>query len=309
VSARRLIKAVVERGAIVSGSTRASRDKHCGATLVLAYHNIVPTGEQPAGDRSLHLAQAAFAQQLDSLLSTHTVVSLRDALTMHAGESANADRPRVVITFDDAYHGAMTAGIYELRRRGLPATIFVAPGRLGGRSFWWDTLSGPASGLSPTLREHALQHTFGREDDVMRWARDERIPIFPVPEYATSADTTLLQHVLDTHSGITYGAHTWTHPNLNTLDAATLHEELTKPLAWLEPYGKRAIPAIAYPYGLANESVHRAAEEAGYIAGFMISGGWMRGPLGARYALPRLNVPAGVSDAGFEMRTSGLITH
>jgi peptidoglycan/xylan/chitin deacetylase (PgdA/CDA1 family) len=292
---------------IASGAARNARRRHQNTTLVLAYHNIIPTGEQPAGDRSLHLPQRSFARQLDLLLRTHTVISVRDALeptTTHT-----SDRPRVVITFDDAYVGAMTAGMQELRRRGLPATVFVAPGRMGGQTFWWDTLASPTTGLSTSLRDYALEHAQGREETIMEWARQNNHPVHDVPSYATSADSTLLQHALETHSGLMYGVHTWTHPNLNRLDEHALHTELHEPLQWLAQYGKRAIAAIAYPYGLANASVHQAAEQAGYVAGFMIDGGWMRDASAQRHALPRLNIPAGVSDAGFELRASGLITH
>ena len=38
-----------------------------GSTLILAYHNVVPDGASPAGDRSLHLPFARFEAQMDRL--------------------------------------------------------------------------------------------------------------------------------------------------------------------------------------------------------------------------------------------------
>jgi hypothetical protein len=37
-------------------------------------------------------------------------------------------------------------GIPELVRRGLPATVFVAPALLDQRAFWWDRLANPTTG-------------------------------------------------------------------------------------------------------------------------------------------------------------------
>jgi peptidoglycan/xylan/chitin deacetylase (PgdA/CDA1 family) len=106
---------------------------------------------------------------------------------------------------------------------------------------------------------------------------------------------------------LTFGSHTWTHPNLTRLDATQLAHELTAPATWLQQFEMRTIPVISYPYGRADESVWHAAEATGYHAGLMIDGGWATVAVSSRYAIPRLNIPAGVSNAGFILRTSGLI--
>jgi hypothetical protein len=53
--------------------------------------------------------------------------------------------------------------------------------------------------------------------------------------------------------------------------------------------------------------VHAAAREAGYAAGLMIDGGWVAPPPRDTFAIPRLNIPAGVSRDGFVLRTAGLL--
>lgn len=305
MTTRALAKAMIERGAVWSGAASIARLSRRDATLVLAYHNIVPQGEDRVGDVSLHLPQRSFARQLDRLRLTHDVVSLRDALFL----PPTGERPRAVITFDDAYHGTLTAGVKELYARGLPATIFVAPGRLGQQTFWWDTLTPPGTdGIDPAIRTHALERAAGREDDVSQWAREQALPITSIPMHARSATDDTLRAAM-AYTPLSLGAHSWTHPNLSRLDAGSLREELVRPLEWLSQFGDRAVPAVAYPYGLANETVHRMAEETGYDAGFMIDGGWIANTDTTRYALPRLNIPAGVTDHGFVMRASGLLTH
>src|SRR5690606_35559597 len=78
--------------------------------LILAYHNVVPEGESAAGDRSLHLPVADLRSQLDRLTRTHDVVPLASLLD----PGVERNRPRVAITFDDAYRGAITCGVDEL---------------------------------------------------------------------------------------------------------------------------------------------------------------------------------------------------
>jgi hypothetical protein len=50
-----------------------------------------------------------------------------------------------------------------------------------------------------------------------------------------------------------------------------------------------------------------ASHDAGYTAGFMIEGGWTTPDPRDPFAIPRLNVPAGVSRDGFVLRAAGLI--
>src|SRR6185503_1881953 len=108
-----------------------------------------------------------FRDQLDALQQTHDVVPLRDVLN----EAPRRGRPRVAITFDDAYLGAVRHAPAELSARGMPATIFVAPAFLGGRSFWWDALADPRGGLDPGLRERALGDLRGEDAAIRAWAR------------------------------------------------------------------------------------------------------------------------------------------
>ena len=66
------------------------------------------------------------------------------------------------------------------------------------------------------------------------------------------------------------------------------------------------LPWLTYPYGLYSAATERAVERAGYAGAFRVDGGWMSSTSDRRYALPRLNVPAGMSIDGFKMRLAGL---
>lgn len=306
-SLRNGVKYAVERALTISGGAAISRRKHRQQFLVLAYHNIAPTGSERAGDKSLHMPQCIFAEQLDALLNTHDVISLQDALPIFEADDSSHTRPRVAITFDDAYAGALTAGIEELRTRGLPATVFITPTFVDGGVFWWDVLADSKTGLDPQLRERALTTGRGLNASVLALAQDSELRPREMPAHARGASTNMLDMALK-YERLTFAAHTWSHPNLIALTDTELANELSKPLAWLERFGDRALPMTSYPYGLADERVQRATQDAGYSAGFMIDGGWTALPPHDSFAIPRLNVPAGVSRDGFILRTAGLVS-
>ena len=305
---RDLLKGFVESTFTRSGGAWLARRRKRGDTLVLAYHNIVPTGSVIAGDRSLHLPQLSFARQLDALQRTHSIVPLAELLSSDS-ISPNSERPRVAITFDDACQGAVTAGIEDLASRGLPATVFVAPSFVGGRSFCWDALSG-SQGLSDEDREKSLDMLAGLDDRIRSWALRSGRTLLEVPAHQTAATMEQLQRI-DKLPGISLGSHTWSHPNLPRIPEEQLKNELSRPLEWLRENFQSVIPWLAYPYGLATPREMEAARNSGYEGALMVDGGWIpkwSGEPQDRYALPRLNVPAGLSASGFELRLAGLLT-
>jgi peptidoglycan/xylan/chitin deacetylase (PgdA/CDA1 family) len=297
---RAILKQALERTLLATGVASLLGHAAPRGSLVLAYHNIVPHGEPPGGDRSLHLSQRDFATQLDILQREVDVVPLTELLE----PATKGSRPRVAISFDDAYRGAVTVGVEVLRTRSLPATIFVPPAFLGGRSFWWDAAADPVSGLSQAARAHALETCAGQDDLVRAWAASTGLSLQAPPAHAVAASEEELQRALE-YPGLTLGSHTWSHPNLTRLNDAELADELTRPLGWLRERFLRVIPWLTYPYGLTDGRVERAAERAGYEAALCVDGGWL-GPSPSRYSLPRFNVPAGLSAAGFRLRLAGL---
>lgn len=284
-----------------SGVTAISRRRVRGDVLVLAYHNVVPDGERAGGDVSLHLRRGDFAAQLDALSETHDIVSLGDAL---AAAPRPRKRPLAVITFDDAYRGAMTAGVAELRARSLPATVFVAPSFVGGRTFWWDSVAWPVgTARGRQFRARAIDDAAGDEEQVSALASCLGLGTRDVPEHAQCATLAELR-AASAYERLTFGAHSWSHPNLAMIEPSRLERELTAPLVWLRLNLTRTVPYLSYPYGRWSPAVARAATAAGYLGAFRVDGGWIKRR--TPEALPRFNVPAGITRQGFTLRAAGL---
>jgi peptidoglycan/xylan/chitin deacetylase (PgdA/CDA1 family) len=301
-SLRRAAKRVTElalRASVAPLLRRALRQR----AVVFAYHDVVPDRWGGGGDRSLHLTIGDFRAQLDILQATHEIVPLRQLLR---SASTARTRPRAAITFDDAYRGAVTVGLPELARRRLPSTVFVTPDFLDGAAFWWDELSSPTRGLDPATRAAALEALRGDDQAIRTWAADRHAPVWAAAPEARGAAIADLE-VATRGSGVALGAHTWRHPNLVRVSNERLTQELRQPLAWLrERFPACTVPLLAYPYGSFDARVIRAAGAAGYEAAFAIDGGWVPAQIDKPFAIPRVNVPAGISANGFALRASGL---
>ena len=292
------MKHLLEAGLVHSGLARVARTRVGDRALVLAYHNIVPDGERFAGERSLHLPQRRFAAQLDALARSFQVVPLDDLLRARVPRGA---RVRIALTFDDAYAGALTAGVEELARRGLPATIFVAPKFVGGGRFWWDALAESHGGELPAdLRTRALTEFAGDTERVLAALSRETTPDLPLHAHCASLDQLRQAAAV---SGIAFGSHSWSHANLARLGSDQLATELTNSLAWLRANLAHVVTHLSLPYGLGSPTVDAAAAGVGHASTLYIEGGWVV-PSSRSFTVPRLNVAAGVSPNGLVLRCS-----
>jgi len=297
---RRFLKKRTEQALSSRAVGRIVRHRVRDKRLILAFHGIIPEGATAAGERALFIPQRDFGAQLDVL------ATLADVAPLDRLDEAGDGRPRVAITFDDAYRGAVQQGVQELAARGLPATIFVAPGRLNGHVFWWDSLAHKSLTLDSNVRHHALHALAGSDERVRDWALSTHLPTSDtLPAYAQSSTCAELRDALDV-PGITVGSHTWSHANLASLDAVEIAEEVERPLAWLRAeFGEKAVPWLAYPYGLDSDESHRALARASYVGGLRIGGGWHCAAATSPFARPRLGIPGNLSLNGFRARLLG----
>lgn len=297
-----LLKQPVETVCSSSSVGWLTRRRVHGKRLILAYHGVIPEGANPDGERTLFIAQRDFAAHLDLLFGVADVAPL-DRI-----DEEGDGRPRVAITLDDAYRGAVCEGVEELVKRGLPATFFVAPARLDGHVFWWDALSSRSGTLDRTVRAYALQALAGSDERVRAWAASSALSISQtVSEYAHAATRDELSAAL-AYPGITVGSHTWSHANLATLGSDELVSEVGRSRAWLKgEFAEKAIDWLAYPYGLDSVAARQAVANASYTGALRISGGWHRVGEVSPFARPRFNVPARLSVAGLKARLLGAL--
>jgi peptidoglycan/xylan/chitin deacetylase (PgdA/CDA1 family) len=129
------------------------------------------------------------------------------------------------ITFDDGIENIIDNALPELKKRGIPATLFIVTETLGkGRA--WEHLGGEDTRNQMVMSEDQLR----------------RLP----------------------SELITIGSHSMTHPQLPKVDHRQLNEEVLGSRLKLEKMLNREVKLFSFPYGASNEKVIEACREAGY---------------------------------------------
>lgn len=137
------------RTAIKRQLTRAGGHRPAPGLTALIYHRV---GGGSPDERDVDAAD--FAAQLDAL-SAHDVVSLDAALDrLDAGDES----PSVVLTFDDGFGDVFDNAWPLLREAGLPFTVYVASGYVGGVMHWEGST---AKAAGPALRWDQLREMVG----------------------------------------------------------------------------------------------------------------------------------------------------
>jgi len=293
------LKRSTERFAATTGIAQflARRPPRCGA--ILAYHNVVPDSGIGKGDQSLHMPVSRFKSHLDLIQRHGSVVPLLKLLE----RPTTPEVLEVAITFDDAYRGAIDLGIRELITRGLPATVFVPPGFLEGKDFWWDALADERhGGLEPEVRRFALSQLAGDDVRIRKWALANGLKLHPVTDVMQCCTQNELMQTR-VAGNVTIASHSWAHRNLGSLALWEMERDLSDAAEWVRSVnGDTAV--LAYPYGIQPTDCTRVVSH-GHRFGLLVEGGRLPRKLD-QLAVPRINVPSGLSAEGLLLRLAGV---
>jgi peptidoglycan/xylan/chitin deacetylase (PgdA/CDA1 family) len=151
----------------------------------------------------------------------------------------------------------------------------------------------------PAFRERGLRATLYVATALLRgrpWS-------VPVPALGASMlEWSLLRAVAE--DGTEIGAHSHTHPHLDTLARGRAREEVVRPKRLLEDELQREVPSFAYPNGYSSASVRRLVREAGYRSACSVKNAFSS-PDDDRFSLARLTVRSTTSPAELEAWLEG----
>jgi peptidoglycan/xylan/chitin deacetylase (PgdA/CDA1 family) len=166
------------------------------------------------------------------------------------------------ITFDDGFASVLHHALPALLRHRLPATVFLVAGTLAPERREVDWIDRPYAGLR----------------------------------------TLVLDEVLEMKAlGVAFGSHSYSHSDLIALGDRECERDLLESRTLLEDLLEAPVPYLAYPRGRHDARVRRAAERAGYTAGFAMAVG---GDGAGRFAIPRMGIYRHDTALTVRMKTS-----
>jgi len=279
-------------------ATRHLRD----AAVVLCYHNVVAGEIAAVVGTGLHITQARFRDQMAWLADHYTVLPLRELLARMRGERPL--RKTAAITFDDAYRGVFDFACPVLEDFRFPATVFViADAPAAGEPFWWDHPAAVGRAGGPSSR---------------RWLGDLRgdgrlilqdlgvTAPSSVPPVTRPAGWDVIRTAA--RDGLDLGVHSATHRALPHLSDDELRAEMVDSRETLARHTGVTAEVFAYPYGLWDQRVRNAAQAAGYTTALSLNPRLVSSHADP-WALPRVNIPAGITDSAFRAWIAGWSPH
>lgn len=171
---------------------------------------------------------ARFEKQMDILLNSGKPFPLNGNISALPGGN------NISVTFDDAYQSILQNALPVLRKKNIPATIFVPAGCLGGKPTW---ITNP-------------DHSYANETVLT----EEQLKVL------SSISPAGL---------ITIGSHTVSHINLNHTDESTAKREIFDSKIILETILNKEIKLFAAPFATLNEKFIPLFKEAGYQRVFL----------------------------------------
>ncbi len=255
--------------------------------VALVYHAVGHPPGRPLEDLVPTLDSQLFEDQLRFLTSRYDVVPATRLLEA-VERRRRGERFPVAVTLDDDLrcHRDISAAI--LRDAGVPATFFLTGMSLGqARAFWWERLQRAVDSglLGPAARYEALAvastdirraaQTIESMDPEQRDALDAELLRMtgPPPDTAGLRVHDVISLV---EAGFDIGFHTLRHDALPTLSDGALRRAMTVGRAGLEAAVGGPVRSIAFPHGSVDARVPQAVAEAGFDAGFTVSGACVR---------------------------------
>lgn len=279
---------------------------------VLTYHRVDEPEVHPWLYPGLISASpSAFAAQIKYLADNYEVISVQDLAEALESEGRISLPPRtVLITFDDAYSDFDKHAWPILKQYHVPVTLFVPtafpdhPDRL----FWWDRVYHAIS----TTEKEELNSPFGRlpiATSVQRGRAYMRLKshIKTLPNEVVLKEVEqlctelgVLPHkncVLSWDSlrklageGVTLGAHTQTHPIMNSISSDKLRDETVGSREDLLRETGVVPQVFAYPSGIHNNDAVKEVEQAGFALAFTTERGMNEVGHADRLRLRRINI-------------------
>ena len=291
-SRRRAINPLITAAAIAANHSRLldayallRRKLGKSQVAILMYHRIGPKKDKWYAVEPLGTEK--FEKQMEYFCRNYEILTL-DGLAQYIEQDKALPKKAVAITFDDGYKDNYLYAYPILTKHRMPATIFLTTGHIGtGELFWFDKV-GYAIHHANTdqleldeLGAYALQSEFDKACARIRIA--ERLNKLPeekknlltqkllnlcqanIPANLGQEHILSWDEVREMHNkGISFGAHSVTHPILTNLPLQQARTEIMQSKKDIEEKLGQAVTTFAYPYGNYNAKIIALLREIGF---------------------------------------------
>jgi peptidoglycan/xylan/chitin deacetylase (PgdA/CDA1 family) len=264
---------------------------------ILAYHDI-------SEGKYLYLSvpEKVFKMHIKFLLKNkYNIISLKRAVMMlKTGE--RIPKKTVVITFDDGYKSMFTTVFPLVKKYQIPITIFLSVEPLiTGRPLFVDALT---FAFENTLEKKLNLTSFGLQQYSLDIDSERLKAISDIDQYGKRKcheskeqiiasvfsalkidreDSRLKNLMLNWNEvkemhkhGVSFGAHTISHPNLTNISEEEARTELSESKKIIEKNIGENVDFFAYPYGSRdsyNLKIRKMVEENGFTAACILTSG------------------------------------
>ena len=224
-----------------------------------------------------------FRRQMEYIARNFSLVSMDDIAEGRLSRARG--KHHVAVTFDDGYRDNFTSAFPVLKELGIPTTIFLATSYVGSSQIpWYDQVclafkltvrpaldfgkpgwpAGPLASQEQRLAllERTLVWLRDLDDDARRSALVEILAALGAP-----SSLTLPSYMLNWDEvrqmktqGITFGAHTVSHPVLSRVTGARLQEEIAASKKTIENKLQSEVRHFAYPFGRLTDFTQEAKQ-------------------------------------------------
>ena len=271
---------------------------------VICYHRVQSSSDNrfQGYKPTISASEETFTRQMDYLRANYDPITLRDLVAWLDRGHPLPPRPALV-TFDDGYRDNAEVAWPIMRKRGVPAVIFLATDYIGtGQPFIWDLaayLFAATSGTRadiPLIGSTNLTTDEDRDAATAAWVDAmKRLPGGKRPGAVRDLSVALevsppgpdaFRHLyLDwpdvqdlARNGVEFGGHTCSHPILTGIPVDEARAEIQGSIRRVaEALGSRTL-GFAYPNGSSRdyEKAHEeAVEESGVPLAFSLEPGPM----------------------------------
>lgn len=272
------VRTVLYRSGLL-GAWHRHRNQH--ALTVLMFHRVLPAGSHALAqsEREFAFSLEGFGRTLDFVARHYNVVSLAQVKAAIDGQGQLPTCP-LLITFDDGWRDTIEFAMPELKKRGLPALLFLATEVLElEQPRWWQDAAVAALANSQTAPK-LLQALGMPADAATQPGYSQRVAaqLAGMPEaqrrqVIQQADPTVLHAIAErqmvnaddlrqwTDNGFDLGGHGHSHSPIAY--AANPRNEITECRSHLRALGLEDL-SLSYPHGVKNDASRELLKEAGF---------------------------------------------